>query len=482
MRIDSQAQNRGSAMILVTVLITAVTLVILILLRATELRVRSVIRENQSIQAMYLAEAGIEKALWMLSGHEGRDGRWRTSGETVELFDSLTAFVSVSDWGGYVRIRSEAYVHGTGKRLEALAGQIPTADFRRAINTGNAAHALVVTGRNRIRGDVRVGMRGVEQGTVSGRGFEGKTPVDGRIERVEKPVIPVYDAGQASAFMTRCEALIASPEDGRIEKPGTVLDAAFFGEAKDRHIHFEGDVTVRNNGAACLLDSGLIVTCIGNMVLSGNGNVGRNVLFAAGGRIRIEESPSFKGCLFFSRGSMTISGRGEMDGQFFSRSGIELNGPSHLEFPSLLFSDGSYSVSGEPSGILLQSGAELEGTAILHISKKDGRAGRNVPLIRIDPSSSVTGVVYSEGQTTLEGRVYGCVAAAEFYFKESETVYINWMKDALVDRSRLPAGYTMPLLFESGSVFRTIRYESAQTLRKNADSAITADPYEDAGG
>jgi hypothetical protein len=474
-RREPTKESCGSAMVLVIVLITSLTLTILILLRASELRVRSVIRENHSIQAMYLAEAGIEKALWMLSGNSGGNARWRTSGETIELFDGLTAFVSVSDWGAYVRITSEAFVHGTGRRIEALTGQTPPVAFRRAICTGNAEYALVVTGKNTINGDVLVGMRGVEQGSISGKGFEGKTPVVGRIERAEKPRIPQYNPGQAVSFMTQCETLIASPGGARIVRSGTTLDSTFAENVNDSHIHFQGDLVIRYNGQACLLDSGRVITCSGNMILSGKGMIGRNTVFAAGGRIRIEESASFKGCLFFSSRGISISGDGEMEGQFFCHSGIEVNGPSRLAFPSLLFSDGKFSGNGVSRNITLRSGAKLQGTAICYFLMNDGRIQDNAPLIQLDPSSTVTGIVYSVGQTTLEGRVYGCVATNEFYLRESETTYIHWLRDALVDRSRLPAGYTMPLLFESGSEFRMIRYESVRTLRENPKPGLVTD-------
>ena len=88
---EGSRRNRGSAFILVIVITLAVTMVCSIVMGALFSQYKMVRRDFNEDQAMYMAEAGIYKTIWYLSGHEGRDQRWRPNNQAVSIFDKSSS-------------------------------------------------------------------------------------------------------------------------------------------------------------------------------------------------------------------------------------------------------------------------------------------------------------------------------------------------------------------------------------------------------
>lgn len=95
------------------------------------------VKELQALRASYLAEAGVNRAIWCLSGHEGKDISWRTDSLTYCVKDADSYKFSVSSWGGYLAVESEGKAGSTRRKVKALIGQMPSEHFTRAINLEN---------------------------------------------------------------------------------------------------------------------------------------------------------------------------------------------------------------------------------------------------------------------------------------------------------------------------------------------------------
>ena len=167
----------GSALVLALVMVSLITVVCCIVLNGSFLQVKFIRRLIHQRQALYLAEAGVAKTVWYLSGNEDRGFWWHPKHEEIELFDGHTAIVSVDPWGGYLSVVSHAEYKGVFRSVRALIGEVPSTPFQNAITIGGTDYPLVVTGKNRIIGDVVVGSKGVQEGWIQGRGLETSEPV-----------------------------------------------------------------------------------------------------------------------------------------------------------------------------------------------------------------------------------------------------------------------------------------------------------------
>jgi hypothetical protein len=87
--------TQGSALVLVLVMVTVITTIVGAVLMGALLQLRLILREKHRLQAFYLAEAGIYKAIWHLCGNGGRDIFWRPDNETIELFENQSAVITV---------------------------------------------------------------------------------------------------------------------------------------------------------------------------------------------------------------------------------------------------------------------------------------------------------------------------------------------------------------------------------------------------
>ena len=128
---------------------------------------------------------------------------------------------------------------------------------------------------------------------------------------------------------------------------------------------------------------------------------------------------------------------------------IEISGDAHLEYPSTLFTTGRIFENEILGSIVLTDRAQVTGSVILDDTglAADNTLRRRTSVL-IDRSAKLTGVLYSTNQTTIHGQVIGSVITDHFYLYVSPTTYINWLKDAYIDRPGLGEGFKLPLLFD----------------------------------
>lgn len=83
--------QQGSALVTALIMVTALTVVAGTLLTAFTLHHRLARRDLNRLQAFYLAEAGVYKVLWYLSGHDGFDINWRPQNVPIQISEGDTA-------------------------------------------------------------------------------------------------------------------------------------------------------------------------------------------------------------------------------------------------------------------------------------------------------------------------------------------------------------------------------------------------------
>jgi hypothetical protein len=440
---------RGSALVLALVMVTIVTIICSIMLNGVFLQLKFIRRPIHQRQALYLSEAGIHKAIWYLSGHGGRGPRWRTENERIELFDDHTATVSVRGWGGYLEIISRAEHKRVSRTVRALVGEKPPEHFEQAVIVGGTGYPIVVTGKNRIVGDVTVGPKGVEKGWIKGRGFEGKEPVQGRISRVQSPEMPYFDGVLFTEAFQKYRDLLQNLPGDRATGSDVRVDGEFIGKTQKREIWVDGNATIQDLGSDSLLRGPLLVGCTGDMSVQGRCRMGGAIELVAGGKIRAQDRLTLEDCILFAENGIEIRDDCRMTGQLLSPAGITLKDRTVLNYPSLVYCSGVIKDNSIRGQVSLQDRATVKGTVILCPASTDLPGKRDETSVSLDPNAKHVGVLYSSHFTQQQGTVYGNVSTGQFHLYVPPTTYLNWLRDATIDRSKLPDAFLMPLLFST---------------------------------
>lgn len=462
--------NKGSALVLALVLVSFLTVVCCIVLNGSLLQLKFIRRLVYQRQALYLAEAGVAKTLWYLSGNEDRGFRWHPKNEEIELFDGYTAIVSVEPWGGYLSVISRAEYRGMFRSVRALVGEVPPSSFQNAITIGGTEYPLVVTGKNRIIGDVVVGSKGVQEGWIRGRGLETSDPVVGNIFTKKETEMPYFNAAFFRSAFRKYQNLLRNPGNAEILYKDIYLDNDVLESANGNNIHVDGDVIVSDVNVTNHGKESWVLSCSGDMTIRGGSRIGPYIELVADGRIVVTDSVCIRRGVLYAGKGMEISGKAQIEGQLFSPVGIRLSDDAALEYPSVIYCTGYDENNMMKGEIVLQDRAKVKGAMILCPEDADRQDMRDETMGYIGPDAKLVGSLYAQHSTELRGTVYGSVATGEFYLYVSPTTYINWLQDAYVDRSKLPDVFLMPLLFDDNPDLSILVWD--ENKEKNDTSTV----------
>ena len=440
----SLKDQQGSALATVLIMITVLTVLSGVLFAAFTLHHRLARRDFNRLQAFYYAEAGIYKALWYLSGNDELDWFWRPDKQDISISNNQTAQISVKERGGFLEIFSSAQYNNQKRKLQVLVGQKMPDQFNQAIILGGKDFPLVVTGSNRIVGDVTVGKRGVKQGSIKGSKFTGRKLVEGEIHKVSPPQMPTFDATLFHRSMQNFRDLLANIPDSS----STDFDSVGLSDSSGRNILYLQEEWDSSVLADSLVKGVMTIVSEGDLQLSGSFRFMNQVVIVSLGKIVITDSVLLNDAVVYSETGISVSGNAKGAMQLLSPGDIEVSEQASLEYPSVLFTTGQLLENRWTGSIKIADSAKIAGVLILPDSRPDSL--KNLPRdtrVVVESGAHVTGFIYSTNHTTIQGRVYGLVVADHFYLYESPTTYINWLKDAYIDRRKLGSGFMLPLMF-----------------------------------
>jgi hypothetical protein len=425
----------------------------------TLLQLRLILREKHRLQAFYLAEAGIYKAIWHLSGNGGKDIFWRPGNEAIEIFDNQMAASTVQQWGGFLQVSSTANVRRAGKSIRVLLGEQPPAPFQQAVFVGGVDYPLVVTGRNRIIGDVTVGPEGVKKGRIKGRDFEGEHLVDGKVIRQRRPQMPYFNPVMMETVLRKYLEVLENPSGDQVFGGRTFVDGEMPPLAEARNFYVHGDVQLNYSDANTTIRGPGMISSAGNIVVQNHTKITGYMELIAAGKIIVEDEARLENCILFARQGIEVSGDGKIEGQLFSPGDIVLKERAVLSYPALVYSPGALRDQTWQGQISLQDQATVRGTVILFPNKKHHDETYDATIFSLGKNAKVVGAVYSRNHTSQQGTIYGTVITGQFFLYESPTIYLNWLQDAVTDRSQLPEGFLLPIGFNERPWLEVLKWE-----------------------
>ena len=346
--------NNQKGMALITTLIFIFVLVsfsvALLIMTSNDSKLSTLHRE--STRAFYLAETGVDKALWYLNTPADQDGygiSWRTdeTGTSVPLTDGTASEyyeVTVETDDASPEDFEIITVHSTGKvlgggeydkgtrvvevKLEEGVSPSEGAVYNYALMTYGEDSNLTFNGHITIEGDVH------SNGDITGNGFDPDDDVDGNITFAGDETELTGD----NVSLAGVEAFPAIDWDYYAEKAVQVYDtdtAYEIGNETLMGIHyFKGDVTIKND----LLVVGTIVV-EGSITVSGNPDI----------TLLPDADISL---VMISSGKITLNGNVHVEGIIHTEGEIELNGTTNVEEGAILAEDGVINGTGSDTKIV----------------------------------------------------------------------------------------------------------------------------------
>jgi len=432
--------GRGFALPSILLLITILSLVAAGVISLVSVRHLEALREIAQVKAEYAAQSGIAKML------AGRGGGEDWTSERFTFDDSSVARVDVQPWGVFQFVRSE----GTSMRAKstrfALAGSRPSNAFQQALVFGNPSHQVVFAGTSSITGNVLVGQPGVTTGSLRNVRTPPRIPITGTIMKEPSPTIPQSQTDQVRVEISTCKALLdGSASPGLILVPGSngtvQLESIPDSTAS---VRIGGNVTLGGNVAR--REHPLRIAVNGRATLGAGVSLRGLVCLSSSQEMYVSGGANMEHAILVSRKSIQLETGSVVLGQLISPI-IEIDSGSTAKYPSAILSFPVDSMR-QVQRIRVHSGARVEGLVAL---AGTGPSSLQENIVEIEPGAVIVGASYSENRTTLDGTVIGSVFTKDFYFYQPPTQYLGWIRSGIINRTALPPGYLVPLLFTTAS-------------------------------
>ncbi len=440
--------NQGSALVLVLVIVTAVTIICSMILAGMYLQMKFIRRDIHQLQALYLAEAGIYKTVWYLSNNTNQNAFWRLENEALPLFENDTANISVKTWGGYLLVNAVIKYKESTKNLHALVGEVPPDPFKQAIIIGEVDFPLIVSGKNRIIGNVTVNILGVEESNIVLRRFEGDQLVEGEITRKQNLGMPYFDPVLFDKTCQKCEEMVQDTSDIQDSESVMLTKNDLLNLAKDGIVQIQGNVVIEDSIQDVSLMNLRRVICPDSLTIRGETVIDSPIEIIAGKTIIIEDHVRMNQSILYSKEGINVSDSCQIQSQLLSPGNIIVSNKAVMEYPSIIYCCG-YVIHNDIQGrIAIRDQTVVMGTIILKPDIKLMTDMDDQTLVEIGTQAKVVGVIYASHYTAHEGIVYGSIVTGGFIFYESpEKTLRNWLINTITDRTKLPDIYRMPLLF-----------------------------------
>jgi hypothetical protein len=307
------AFRKNGNLFLTFILLVAVAAVLMSFFFILIGRVRTFPQDKNRVRAFYIAEAGIQKAIWNITtpvGLGGQGSSWRTAGLT-ESFGGGQYTVSVLDGAaGSITISSTGEVEGTARCLQQsmTSSSLPVAFNYGIYNNGN----LTLSGNSKIKGDIFSNGNMIISGN-SNHSTGGTYVSPGHTVKVGGVIVPATVLDPAPALPT----INTAPYDSAIATALTYPSA----NKSYSSLNLAGGTTYVHGNATI---SGA-VTGGGTLVVSGTTTISGNVTVAPGTTIisnktmTISGNTNFQtGAVLYSATKITDSGNNRLNGSIMA--------------------------------------------------------------------------------------------------------------------------------------------------------------------
>jgi len=338
-------QNRGN-LLLTFIMAVALSVAIFSFIAFIGVRLKESGARVSEIDALYVADAGLNKAMWYLgtpTGQGGKGSAWRTAG-SWEAFGWGKYYITVRDSvANEVLIVSTGEVGGITKTVSQLVGVggFPVAfDYAIYCNTGASFTGNVaVQGDTYMNGNTTFGNNcsftngDVYHPTGTTLSGGGTWTNGGALDPV--PAFPDFDSSSYDDLITAAQGV----PSGNQTYSNTTLNL------NGQTIYVNGNVTISGN--TTINGPGQIVAT-GKISQSGNTYSSDSVKFISNNELTVSGNTYTSGSTYYSGTDINASGNTRVDvGSFITKGPVKLSG--NLNISGLVYAEtGASFISGNP--------------------------------------------------------------------------------------------------------------------------------------
>ncbi len=431
------SKEHGSALSTVLVISTIILLLIGGIFLGIRVQMKFMQRDVNSTKALYQAEANIYKFLRKntASVHEGI--------YKIDAENSLT----VKPFGGFWDITSESSVSGRNRKVRVLTGDKSGGLYKSAVLLGDSTSNITLTGTTLLNGNIFTYGEGIRESGFKGIPFRGNFSGDQRHFDADT-TFPEFSTEIFHLQFDQFKNIRSSPQIRRFmtNYRGEVTKNLKTGDT----LYYEEDTEwIERNIVTMPMD--LVIIVDGNFTINGNYTFKPFTKIIVSDTLLVGGSVTGKNILLYAGKSLQIGGGVSVSTQALSEGNIVVRDNAYLEYPSLVFSSQETYEGGAKEVINITGDAVIDGTVVYPF--RPSGFTQEFLKVKIDTNAIVRGSIYNNGQTELSGKILGTAMTYQFYFYESPTTYVNWLKDVTIDVSQRPENFILPIGFTDSAKY-----------------------------
>lgn len=391
-----KTDNSGYAFYLVVTLLAALSILASVFVYSIHATRRAAVEELLDVQAMLLAESGLARVEYFLSGGDGRDLFWESDSfvEPVPGYGKIE--VACTRFGAFDLITSTGYRRDRTRTLQGIAGRTAPSHITPVLTVfGDIRGAVVDKGVN-LKGEMVL-----LRGTLVTASRRPATLPGVEVTNRTSPDLPFDTAPLEQVFSSI----------------GEKHEHAFRGSGVAAGTQREPKIEPFTTSGEIVLQDTLVV---GRQV-----HAGRKVTIGQGAAVRgsiisapyiVVESGNTRNCVFWADSAIVITG-GVHQSQFFCRDSIWIGGTARIQDPALVCVGMQPDTAGRVHGsVVFGPGGVHEGVVVVFVADKEEvlRGAGDFSLI-IGKGTRFEGYLFTEGGIVLDrAKVAGHIWCREF--------------------------------------------------------------------
>lgn len=387
--------------------------------------------------------SAVQKHLYSLNGHSN-DGIYSTT------IDSINVIVQHGFKGLFYEVSATARTKRDSAFVRYLFASEVNPLFSNALILSRSDIDAYYAGDNIIKGDVLAAKNRISKGDIFGLRTSKVNFLEGKLRISHSLKEKLFPKSMISKLFEYKNKSVAKTTENDYRISFTQLDTikslnisgnlVLGGVSVNNksnnnctRIYASGKITIEKNSES---DIDLELISDSTVTIKSDSKIA-NMLVKAKNGVRLEKRISLKNVQVFSK-------------KFIRADNVIFRYPSVLCI--LTTSKGN-----TDSCFIEFKGSVLNGTALL-ITDITGQWG-NKSKIFIDEKSVVQGVIYSENNAEILGKVKGAVYTYNLYYYHAPTEYINWLVNLNIDRTELNKSFLLPIGLGDKRKLKVLREE-----------------------
>lgn len=434
--------EKGYSLFIVVSMVGVLSFFILGILNVVRVRYGDSIRFGNKIKAIYLAEAGIEKAKYLLM----KDSVLTVPKAFSEKLGRGTFDVKVARYGGYLKVESKGRAGKSEAAITALLGEKMLPRFSSAIQLNKLNNDLVAAGQNVIKGDVCLINGKLFPARISGLTFTGTDILSGDLRQKDRPDT-LNDRELKNEIKALRESLVDAKGQDEIIHASLFLDDDDPARYRNRKTMVEGDLRI---SASCRVSGPLRFTVERSVYIEGHSGV-FDCEIICGGKINMTGNAKAENVFVYARDGAYFTDSATFAGQLFCEDSIKLEGKASTLYPTLAYCLPKVRDFRLWGGIFMSSTSNSAGCFVVSLPDTLGKKvmlPSDQRFVSISENTTISGLVFNSFTTEYRGKIKGHITTGAFFLNAGRKSYMNFLLNTTTsactpgDKTVLPCIFT----------------------------------------